>query len=112
MTAISQSRKKRLDTLLGTNAWRTEFYRVTPGQPDLFGESRDVMERDAPVTKIEAFIHKPLDGIFVRAANGKVLRNSRQSPLFLLCFAAANEKGSPIVLIQSSCTLNLGLLAF
>jgi three-Cys-motif partner protein len=92
---IPETWKKRLDTLLGTDAWRTEFYRVTPGQTDLFGESRDIVERDAPVEKIEAFIHRRLDGTFVKAAKGLVLKNSRQSPLYLLCFAAANEKGAP-----------------
>jgi three-Cys-motif partner protein len=92
---IPETWKKRLDTLFGTDAWRTEFYRVTPGQADLFGQSRDVVERDAPVEKIEAFIHKRLDETFVQAAQGLVLRNSRQSPLYLLCFAAANEKGAP-----------------
>jgi three-Cys-motif partner protein len=92
---IPEPWKKRLDTLFGTDDWRTEFYRVTPGQVGLFGESPDIVKRDAPVAKIEAFIHKRLDETFVRAAKGKVLRNSRQSPLYLLCFAAANEKGAP-----------------
>ncbi len=91
---IPETWKKRLDMLLGTDAWRTEFFRVTPGQPDLFGESHDVIERDAPVEKIEAFIHERLARTFVKAAKG-ILRNSRQSPLYLLCFAAANEKGAP-----------------
>jgi three-Cys-motif partner protein len=92
---IPEPWKKRLDTLFGTDTWRTEFYRVTLGQADLFGESRDVVSRDAPVAKIESFIHRRLDGTFVKAAKGKILRNSRQSPLYLLCFAAANEKGAP-----------------
>ena len=91
---IDETWKRRLDLLFGTAEWRTEFYRVTPGQTDLFGESRDIVERDAPVEKIEAFIHNRLDGAFVKAAKGLVLRNSRQSPLYLLCFAAANEKGA------------------
>jgi len=92
---IDEAWQRRLDLLFGTAEWRTEFYRVTPGQTDLFGESRDIVERDAPVAKIEAFIHKRLAGVFQKAAKGLVLRNSRQSPLYLLCFAAANEKGAP-----------------
>jgi hypothetical protein len=60
-----------------------------------FGESRDIVQRDAPVAKIEAFIHSRLGGIFEKAAKGLVLRNSRQSPLYLLCFASANKKGAP-----------------
>jgi three-Cys-motif partner protein len=92
---IDETWQKRLDTLFGTAEWRTEFYRVTSGQTNLFGESRDIIERDAPVAKIEAFIHARLSGTFVKAAKGLILRNSRQSPLYLLCFAAANEKGAP-----------------
>jgi three-Cys-motif partner protein len=92
---IDEAWQKRLDLLFGTSEWRTEFYRVTSGQTNLFGESHDIVERDAPVEKIEAFIHKRLDTTFVKAAKGLVLRNSRQSPLYLLCFAAANEKGAP-----------------
>jgi three-Cys-motif partner protein len=92
---IDEAWQRRLDLLFGTQEWRTEFYRVTTGQTDLFGESHDIVERDAPVAKIEAFIHKRLAGIFEKAAKGLVLRNSRQSPLYLLCFAAANKKGAP-----------------
>lgn len=92
---IDELWKHRLDLLFGTPDWRTEFYHVTPGQIDLFGQSREVVERDAPIAKIEAFIHKRLAGIFEKAAKGLVLKNSRQSPLYLLCFAAANEKGAP-----------------
>ncbi len=92
---IDEAWQRRLDLLFGTAEWRTEFYRVTHGQADLFGESRDTVERDAPVAKIEAFIHERLAGIFEKAAKGLVLRNSRQSPLYLLCFAAANKKGAP-----------------
>ncbi len=66
-----------------------------PATPDLFGNTRETVERDAPVAKIEAFIHKRLDEAFVQAVKGKVLKNSRQSPLYLLCFAAANEIGAP-----------------
>ena len=34
---------------------------------------------------------------------GRVLRNSKDSPLYLLCFAAANEKGSvPAIRIAQS----------
>lgn len=92
---IDEAWQRRLDLLFGTPDWRTVFYRVTPGQTDLFGETHDVVERDAPVAKIETFIHNRLAGIFEKVAKGLVLRNSRQSPLYLLCFAAANKKGAP-----------------
>jgi three-Cys-motif partner protein len=92
---IDEAWQRRLDLLFGTAEWRTEFYRMIPGQTDLFGESHNILERDASVAKIEAFIHKRLAVIFEKAAKGLVLRNSRQSPLYLLCFAAANARGAP-----------------
>jgi three-Cys-motif partner protein len=92
---IDEAWQKRLDLLFGTTEWRAEFYRVNTGQTNLFGENQDTLERDAPVSKIEAFIHARLAATFVKAAKGLILRNSRQSPLYLLCFAAANEKGAP-----------------
>jgi three-Cys-motif partner protein len=33
---IDETWQRRLDSLFGTTTWRTEFYRVTPGQDDLF----------------------------------------------------------------------------
>lgn len=96
---IEEGWQRRLDLLFGTTAWRTNFYRLMPsGQADLFGETSHTVERDAPVAKIEAFIHSRLEATFVKAAKGQVLRNSKQSPLYLLCFAAANEKGAPTAL--------------
>jgi three-Cys-motif partner protein len=92
---IDEAWKRRLDLLFGTAEWQTEFYRVSVSQPNLFGESHETIERDAPVAKIEAFIHARLTGIFEKAAKGLVLKNSRSSPLYLLCFAAANKKGAP-----------------
>jgi three-Cys-motif partner protein len=95
---IDEAWRRRLDLLFGTAEWRTEFYRLAVSQPNLFGESHETVERDAPVAKIEAFIHKRLAGIFEKAAKGLVLKNSRSSPLYLLCFAAANKKGAPTAL--------------
>lgn len=87
--------KKRLDALFGTSEWSAEFYRTQSAQTVMFGQGSEVVERDASVAKIGGVIHRRLNATFVKAAEGKVLRNSRRSPLFLLCFAAANEKGAP-----------------
>jgi three-Cys-motif partner protein len=89
---ISEAWQKRLDVLFGTGDWRAEFYPVQT-QANLFGFT-EIVERDAPVAKIESFIHGRLAGAFAKAAKGRVLRNSKDSPLYLLCFAAANEKGA------------------
>lgn len=93
---IDEAWKNRLDLLFGTSEWQTEFYRVTVTR-GLFGETETV-QRDASVAKIDAFIHACLAHAFEKTAKGLVLRNSRSSPLYLLCFAAANKKGAPIAI--------------
>jgi three-Cys-motif partner protein len=91
---IPEAWKRKLDSLFGTDSWRTEFYREGAGQADLFGDARTNVERDAPVEKIEAFIHGRLAKAFEKAAKGLILKNSRSSPLYLLCCAASNPKGA------------------
>jgi three-Cys-motif partner protein len=94
---IDEAWQKRLDLLFGTAEWRSEFYRVKK-QRNLFGGIHERVERDAPIKKIEDFIHARLANVFEGAAKGLVLRNSRASPLYLLCFAAANKRGAPIAI--------------
>ncbi len=84
--------KQRLDKLFGTPDWESRIYRVGTSQ-SLFGEVATV-ERDATVENVQGFIEERLATCFARVAKGEVLRNSRNSPLYSLCFAAANEKGA------------------
>jgi three-Cys-motif partner protein len=88
---ISTAWQNRLQLLFGTNDWRQRLYR-TQIESDLFGD-RETVERE-PVKKIEEFIHERLATCFAKVAKGLVLRNSKSSPLYLLCFAAANERGA------------------
>jgi three-Cys-motif partner protein len=93
---IDETWQKRLDLLFGTSAWRTRFYEVQTTQT-LFGDQESV-ERTATVENIRAFINERLAGSFAGVAKGLVLRNSKSSPLYLLCFAAANKRGAPTAL--------------
>lgn len=86
---LDESWEKRLDSVFGTKEWRKRFYETTEWE-GLFGPLKTV-ERDAPTEKIEAFIHERLKSCFAGAAKGLILRNSKSSPLYCLCFAAANE---------------------
>jgi hypothetical protein len=69
----------------------------SPSTRDLFGDY-ETLERTATVEKIREFINERLAGCFARVANGLVLGNSKSSPLYLLCFATANERGAPTAL--------------
>jgi three-Cys-motif partner protein len=101
---IAPAWQARLELLFGTGDWKSRFYKVTKRQ-DLFGDIETV-ERDAPVEKIAAFIHERLVGCFAEVADGLILRNSKASPLYLLCFAAANERGAKTALRIAQSILN------
>jgi three-Cys-motif partner protein len=93
---IDESWQKRLDLVFGTGDWRARFY-GTQTMQGLFGD-RETIERTATVEKIREYINERLAGCFAKVAKGLVLRNSKSSPLYLLCFAAANERGAPTAL--------------
>ena len=101
---ISDGWRKRLETLFGTDAWYDRFYLKNTTQ-GLF-DTIETVERDAPAEKIEAFIHERLGTSFTKVAKGLILRNSKQSPLYLLCFAAANERGAPVAIKIAQNILN------
>ena len=94
---IEESWQNRLDLLFGTGDWRSRFYEIQTTR-DLFSVDRETVERTATVEKIQEFINERLASCFAGVAKGLVLRNSKSSPLYLLCFAAANERGAPIAL--------------
>jgi three-Cys-motif partner protein len=93
---IDESWQKRMDVLFGTTEWRSRFYKVETTQ-DLFGD-RETIARNATVENIQTFIQERLGTCFAKVAKGLVLRNSKSSPLYSLCFAAANARGAPTAL--------------
>jgi three-Cys-motif partner protein len=94
---IPESWRRRLDTLLGTDNWYEEFYRVETTLT-LFGREEDRVVK-ATTDTIGRYFNERLKSIFPAVAEQpKVLRNSANSPLYLLCFAAGNHNGAPIAL--------------
>ena len=89
---IDEDWQKRLDLVFGTNEWRNRFYE-TRIKSSLFG-NEETMVRAAGEEKIQEYIEERLGTCFAKVAKGLVLRNSRSSPLYLLCFAAANERSA------------------
>lgn len=84
----------RLTRSLGTDSWKDAFYRKVE-QLSLF-DSDEHLEKSATFESMAAFVNDRLDSVFEMVApNPLLLRNSRNNPIFLLCFAAANEKGAP-----------------
>ena len=84
----------RVTAVLGTDAWRDEFYKSRKTDT-LFG-SEETEEREADYQVVADFFIQRLQGIFAKVAqNPRVLKNSRNCPLYLFCFAAGNLKGAP-----------------
>lgn len=82
----------RLTTVFGTDAWQHAFYRPL-AQQSLFKAAPDII-RDADFDRIADFWLERLRTVFPHVApNPLPLRNSRNVPIYLLCFAAANLRG-------------------
>jgi len=94
---IPETWRRRLNLLLGTEDWYEEFYRFE-STPTLFGGEVERVVKASTET-IGRYFNDRLKSIFAAVADEpKVLRNSANSPLYLLCFAAGNPKGAPIAL--------------
>jgi len=88
--------RARLDTLLGTTTWYDEFYKVEH-ETTLFGNDEERVLKATNETIGRYFIDR-LKSVFAGVAEPGVLRNSANCPLYLLFFAAGNQKGAPIAL--------------
>jgi len=94
---IPASWRRRLDLLLGTDEWYEAFYAVEP-EPTLFDQEEERVVK-ASTEAIGSYFNQRLKTIFAGVAEEPgVLRNSRNNPLYLLCFAVGNERGRDIAL--------------
>ncbi|MBU1339336.1 MAG: three-Cys-motif partner protein TcmP [Acidobacteria bacterium] len=83
---------KRLDRLFGTQVWRDEFYRRS-AQASLFEDSAST-EKVADFNSIGKFFIARLQSVFAEVSKSPLaLFNSKNVPIYLLCFASANPKG-------------------
>jgi len=86
---------ERLNRFFGTEEWKTRFYR-TIERRDLFGATTSSIEKDADFQGIGEYFLERLRTVFALVADRVLpLRNSRGTPIYLLCFAAGNPKGAP-----------------
>jgi hypothetical protein len=101
--AISESWRHRINVAVGTSDWADHFY---PEIAESIFDGSRIRFRDAGAEKLRAFINGRLSKCFECVADGLILRNSTGSPMFLLCFAAANKKGAPLALRIANHILN------
>jgi hypothetical protein len=89
---MPESWTTRLNTLFGTDEWARTFY---TSQRTLWDEPATV--KTANFDAIGKFFLQRLRAVFADVAdNPRVLPDAHGHPLFLLCFAVANERGAPI----------------
>lgn len=99
---------RRVTAVLGTDTWQEEFYR-SKRSDTLFGP-QETEEREADYAAVADFFIRRLKGIFAQVApNPRVLKNSRNCPLYLFCFAAGNPKGAPTAMKIAQDILMRGL---
>lgn len=86
---------EKLTRMFGTSAWREEFYK--PRAQTSFLEDAEALEKVADFDTIGNFFVRRLMEVFAKVAEKpRPLYNSKNVPIFLLCFAAANPRGAPI----------------
>jgi three-Cys-motif partner protein len=94
---IPQEWRTRLDVLLGTKQWYDEFYELQ-SSPTLFDEDAERVVK-ASTEVIGRYFDERLRSLFAGVADEpRVLRNSKRSPLYLLCFAVGNARGARVAL--------------
>jgi three-Cys-motif partner protein len=84
---------RALTRIFGTDEWQDVFY---PSKKilTLFGEE-EVQSKEADFEKIGEYFNQRLKTAFKAVApNPLALRNSKNNPIYLLCFASANPKGA------------------
>jgi three-Cys-motif partner protein len=91
---ISLGWQRRLDAFFGEPDWRSVFYE-SHTETELFGEVTTT-KKIADYAAISGYFVSRLKTIFPGVANNPLpLMNSANTPLYLLCFAAGNDKGAP-----------------
>ncbi|MFN0318357.1 MAG: three-Cys-motif partner protein TcmP [Burkholderiales bacterium] len=84
----------RLTSIFGTDEWKRRFYTASP-QTDFFGEVSGAV-KDASFQRIGEYFLERLRTVFAGVApHAMPLENSKNNPLYWLCFAAGNTKGAP-----------------
>lgn len=94
---IDESVKKKLDRFFGTTDWFDQFYQPR-SKESLFGTERAI-EKVVNFEGIKRYFVKRLKSLFADAAENPLqLYNSKNNPLYLLCFAVGNKRGAPIAI--------------
>lgn len=97
----------KLTDVFGTDSWKKHFYKES-GQMSILSFLPDGKQlKNTDFKGIKMYTINRLKTVFPGVApNPRVLRNTKNSPLFVLFFAVANENGKPIALRIAKDILN------
>lgn len=88
--------REKLNLFFGNEEWFEVFYQLAQRMP-IFSENEQWEKTGDIFAEIEQYFMKRLREIFAGVVTNPLsLRNSKNVPLYLLCFAAGNPKGAPI----------------
>ncbi len=94
---IPDAWQEKLDDIFGCSDWRELSYKKE-FIPGLFGEE-EITTKTGTFKKIADFFVERLGTAFAGVAKHPLpLYNSRNNPLYLLCFACGNKRGAPVAL--------------
>ena len=109
---VPETWARRLDETFGDTSWRQAFYAEPTPQhhQDLFPEMLEPARNeklDDPFGRLSRYVATRLKTTFADAVDDPlILKTASGSPLFLLCFGVANERGAPIAKRIASHILN------
>lgn len=94
---IIEGRRRRLNSLFGESEWFDRFYQRREDTLSFVSDSDMSYTKLASFDVIVDYFLDRLRTCFSAVApNPLVLKNSANSPIFLLCFAAGNPRGAPV----------------
>lgn len=106
---ISEAWRSRLNLLFGTSDWEEACYQTAspPSQGTLFSAQPAPKEK-VPIEQIGRYFFERLKTLFPEGAVSEpvALKNSANCPLYLLWFAASNERGARVALKIAKHILN------
>ena len=85
---ISEEFKQKLNTLFGNEDWEEQLYHEN-AQINMFGEVEYIKE---PVQELVKYVANKLRNLYGCDPRVKLFKNSKGSPLFLLCFTMTNQR--------------------
>lgn len=99
--------RARLDELFGSTDWYERLYRSETSE-SLFDEPMERMVKAGTAAISEYFMERLRRCFAAVAPKPMVLRNSKNSPLYLFCFAASNPNGAAVALKIANHILKMG----